>query len=277
MAMKMRLRLPCIRTLLAPQQRRHNSAYNARWLSDQKTRLGRLFFHGCTAAEVDEAGQILQDMTREWRRYIAGAEGYLISAERRGLYRLPVAWGDMRSESADEADEGRVRHVCHVNNVTYNRWAESARINWAWNLAKHVDPANNTRWSDLWTPRGLGLILRSINVDYKFPMEYPDKVTVYHKLGKIKDDSFGLDVIILSEKHQRVAARCLEDIVVYNYKPSDPTKKPGKAPIPGWMRDVFEETMQQQKEAAKAATNEMRKIGKRIDSVESRVLVRKEM
>lgn len=124
-------------------------------------------------------------------------------------------------------------------------------------------------------------------------MEYPDKVTVYHKLGKIKDDSFGLDVIsmsldarrgasgltfiVLSEKHQRVAARCLEDIVVYNYKPSDPTKKPGKAPIPGWMRDVFEETMQQQKEAAKAATNEMRKIGKRIDSVESRVLVRKEM
>jgi hypothetical protein len=26
-------------------------------------------------------------------------------------------------------------------------------------------------------------------------MEFPDKVTVYHKLGKVKEDSFGLDVI----------------------------------------------------------------------------------
>jgi acyl-CoA thioesterase FadM len=56
----------------------------------------------------------------------------------------------------------------HVNNVTYTRWAESARINWAWNIAKHVDPANNQKWSELWTPRSTGLILRSIKVDYKF-------------------------------------------------------------------------------------------------------------
>ena len=81
----------------------------------------------------------------------------------------------------------------------------------------------------------------------------------------------------MSEKHQRIAARCLEDIMVYNYKPSDPTVKPGKAPIPEWMRSVFKKTMQEQKEISEDATNEVRDIGKRIDSVESRVLAREEM
>jgi len=128
------------------------------------------------------------------------------------------------------------------------------------------------------------------------PMEYPDKVTVYHKLGRIKEDSFALDAIssyspprwravvggtdyvqVLSEKHQRVAARCFEDIVVYNYKPSDPAVKPGKAPIPEWMRSVFAETLREQKEAAEDATNEIRDIAERIASVEARVLARKEM
>jgi len=91
----LRPRLPPLLLRTLTPQRRHNSAHNAHWVSEAKTRLGRLFFHGCTTAETEEAGQILQDITREWRRYIAGAEGYLVSAERRGLYRLPVAWGDM--------------------------------------------------------------------------------------------------------------------------------------------------------------------------------------
>jgi hypothetical protein len=56
----------------------------------------------------------------------------------------------------------------HVNNVTYVRYAESARINWAYNYALHVDPENKDRWCELWTPRGDGLILRSMRTDYKF-------------------------------------------------------------------------------------------------------------
>lgn len=55
-----------------------------------------------------------------------------------------------------------------MNNVTYTRYAESARINWAWNYAVHIDPEHKKEWSELWTPRGEGLILRSIRTDYKF-------------------------------------------------------------------------------------------------------------
>ncbi|KAA8914287.1 thioesterase-like superfamily-domain-containing protein, partial [Sphaerosporella brunnea] len=232
----------------ATTQKRHNSTFNARWLSEQKLRLGRLFFHGTTTEETLEAGKILRTLTSDWRRFIAGAEGYLIDEKRR-----------------------------HVNNVTYTRWAESARINWAWNIARHVDPANSQKWSELWTPQGTGLILRSIKVDYKFPMEFPDKVTVYHKLADVKQDSFTLDVIILSEKHQRVAARCWEDIVVYNYKPSDAAQKPGKAPIPQFVQEVFDETLRQQKEVREDASEEIQEIQRQINNLEQRVLSRKEM
>ncbi|KAF8542870.1 thioesterase-like superfamily-domain-containing protein [Trichophaea hybrida] len=238
--------LPLIRIT----QRRHKSTHNACWLSEQKLRLGRLFFHGATSEETYEAGQLLSDLAQNWRRYVAGAEGYLIS---------------------DISSQG------HVNNVTYTRWAESARINWAWNLAKRLDPANHQKWSELWTPRGTGLILRSIKVDYKFPMEYPDRVSVYHKLRTAGEDHFLLDVIILSEKHQRVAARCMEDIVVYNYKPSGPEQMPGKAPIPPFMGKVFADTVREQTEASSSAREAMGKIDERIDALEKQVLARKEM
>jgi hypothetical protein len=55
-----------------------------------------------------------------------------------------------------------------VNNVTYTRYAESARMNWAWNYAVHIDPEHKKEWSELRTSRGDGLILRSIRTDYKF-------------------------------------------------------------------------------------------------------------
>lgn len=56
----------------------------------------------------------------------------------------------------------------HVNNVTYVRYAETARINFMRNLAVHVDPTHRKQWTELCSSTGIGLILRSIKVDYKF-------------------------------------------------------------------------------------------------------------
>jgi len=100
------------------------------------------------------------------------------------------------------------------------RWAESSRILWGLNYAQYIDPAHAEDWKELWTPKGLGLILKSIKVDYKFvghllftlphttkqnlnllfplqPVEWPDKVSVYHKLSAFSSDSFTLDVMSL--------------------------------------------------------------------------------
>jgi hypothetical protein len=49
----------------------------------------------------------------------------------------------------------------------YNRYAESARVNWTLNFAA-CDAAHKKQWMELITPKGIGLILRSITTDYKF-------------------------------------------------------------------------------------------------------------
>lgn len=58
--------------------------------------------------------------------------------------------------------------VGHVNNVMYNRYAESARVNWTLNFANVFDTAHRAEWRELMTPKSIGLILRSIRTDYKF-------------------------------------------------------------------------------------------------------------
>jgi hypothetical protein len=51
--------------------------------------------------------------------------------------------------------------------VMYNRYAESARVNWTLNFAAS-DPQHRAEWMELMTPKSVGLILRSIKTDYKF-------------------------------------------------------------------------------------------------------------
>jgi len=143
-----------------------------------------------------------------------------------------------------------------VNNVTYNRYAESARVIWGANYANHIDPLHKKEWSELSTAKGDGWILRSIRTDYKFPMTYPDKVSVYHKLQstpKEDADAVILDVLILSEKHRRPAARCVEDVVFYDYRRA---KKLTLAARP-FMFEVFQKTFELQEEAK--ATNSKRR------------------
>lgn len=50
---------------------------------------------GLKPPQVEEAGNILQRIARDWRELIAGSEGYLTDEQRRGLYRQRVAWGEM--------------------------------------------------------------------------------------------------------------------------------------------------------------------------------------
>lgn len=88
-------------------------------------------------------------------------------------------------------------------------------------------------------------------------MTWPDRVTVLHKLRSEptdETDSFILDVIILSERHQRPAARCVEDIVVYDYR------RGKKTPLKPFMLDQFRETFTLQ-EAAK------KKYGQRVGAL----------
>lgn len=155
-----------------------------------------------------------------------------------------------------------------MNNVTYIRYAESARINWVQNFASHIDPRHKKEWSELWTSKGDGLILRSMKTDYKFPMAWPDRISVYHKLRAAptaSTDSFILDVLILSERHQRPAARCVEDIVVYDYRLG------AKSPLRGFMVDKFRETFELQEESKMRNERRVTELLQRVQRLEREV------
>lgn len=92
-------------------------------------------------------------------------------------------------------------------------------------------------------------------------MIWPDRISVYHKLRSAPTattDSFILDVLILSEKHQRPAARCVEDIVVYDYR------RGRKSLLRDFMVEKFQETFELQEETRRR--NE-RKVGDLLDRV----------
>ncbi|CEN59764.1 hypothetical protein ASPCAL02208 [Aspergillus calidoustus] len=157
----------------------------------------------------------------------------------------------------------------HVNNVTYVRYAETARVYFTRNFALHIDPSHKTEWMNLVSNRGLGIILRSIKVDYKFPMQYPDKVTVYHKLVHDPSSSqstqfaFHLQVMILSEAKQRPAARCHEDLVTYDYKLGK------KAAIPPFLMKQLAETWKLQEQAKKHWQQRILDIEARVRKLET--------
>ena len=91
------------------------------------------------------------------------------------------------------------------------------------------------------------------------------RVTVLHKL-KTKPqsdaDHFILDVLILSEVHRRPAARCVEDIVVYDYK------KGKKSPLAPFVMDKFRETFDLQEQAKEKCGNRVRTILHRLRQLE---------
>ena len=76
-------------------------------------------------------------------------------------------------------------------------------------------------------------------------------------------DHFILDVLILSELHRRPAARCVEDIVVYDYKAAK------KAPLKPFMVEKFRETWQLQEQTKEAYGNKVNELIRRVEVLEN--------
>ena len=96
-------------------------------------------------------------------------------------------------------------------------------------------------------------------------MNWPDQISVYHKLSSpstSSTDSFILDVLILSERHQRVAARCVEDIVVYDYKHAN------KIPLRPFMLDQFKATWDAQEHTKSKNEFQVEQLVKQVRKLE---------
>jgi hypothetical protein len=97
------------------------------------------------------------------------------------------------------------------------------------------------------------------------PMMYPDHISVYHKLHSApgETDALLLDVVILSELHQRPAARLFEDCALYDYR------KGKKATMPPWMTDAFKETWRLQEEAKRVNSERVYGLLDKVRSLET--------
>ena len=68
----------------------------ARWLTDLRSRVGKIIMFGCSTAQVSELAVVARALANEWRQLTAGSEGYL-TGQRRGLEGQKVVWGEMDS------------------------------------------------------------------------------------------------------------------------------------------------------------------------------------
>lgn len=96
-------------------------------------------------------------------------------------------------------------------------------------------------------------------------MTFPDRVTVLHKLVTKPDytsDRFYLDVVMYSEQQRRPAAKCFEDIVVYDYQAGK------KTPLKPFMVDELRATydlQEQRKQEAEKKVAELQAFAQQVE------------
>lgn len=103
-------------------------------------------------------------------------------------------------------------------------------------------------------------------------MVSPDKISVYHKLShpphapssSHSPSSLHFDVVIFSEAKQRPAARCVEDVVVYDYKVGRKVSA-----LPGYMLDQLGRTWELQEEAKSVNKARIGEIEKQVRALET--------
>ncbi|KAL8288992.1 hypothetical protein RB597_000872 [Gaeumannomyces tritici] len=223
-----------------------------RWLSELRARIGRCVMFGCSRDQVSRAAVVVRALAAEWRDLTAGNLGFL-TGEGRGLQDHKILWGVMDAFQ-------------HVNNVTYLKYAEGSRVNWVTNFARNIDPANADQWRELMTPRAIGLIMKSITVDFKLPVTYPDTISVYTRLrepiGDSDSSSIKLECLVLSHRHRRAAAALREEMVTYDYRAA------ARAPVPGFARDVLADTWALQRWEQDRARARIAELGRLVDALE---------
>ncbi|KJR43984.1 thioesterase, partial [Candidatus Magnetoovum chiemensis] len=100
------------------------------------------------------------------------------------LIKMPISWADMNAAN-------------HVSNIVYFRYFEDARVH----LFDKIDFAQRDE------KRDIGIVLASISCKFKIPLVYPDTISIGTKISSIQEDRFTMQHLVLSHKHQKIAAQ----------------------------------------------------------------------
>ena len=124
-------------------------------------------------------------------------KGYTVVIE------FPVEWEDMDAFQ-------------HVNNIAYFRYFQKARIEYSMRTGLHKHKQET----------GIGPILRSSSCRYKYPLTYPDTVSVGVKVMNLQDDRFTMKYLLVSHRHQKIAAEGETETAMFNYNTGKKTVIP---------------------------------------------------
>lgn len=115
---------------------------------------------------------------------------------------IPVAWGEMDA-------------LGHVNNIVYFRYFESGRIAY-FRRVGFIATINQE----------VGPILGAINCKFKYPITFPDTVSVGVRTLDIEEDRLVMEHCVVSHAAQRIAAQGEGVIVAYDYRAKKKTMLP---------------------------------------------------
>ncbi|KAF8957109.1 HotDog domain-containing protein [Flammula alnicola] len=128
-----------------------------------------------------------------------------------------IVWGDQDSFQ-------------HVNNVRYIRFFESARIKWMMSLGEEL--GGPVRAKAMISGQGVSLILKSIDVQFRRPVTYPDTLLIgYRPLPPATDhdtSTFHVAASAYSLAQKAFVAHSKEALVWYDYdrlKKCDPGER----------------------------------------------------
>lgn len=136
------------------------------------------------------------------------------------IIELDVRWGDMDAFN-------------HVNNIIYLQYFESARIAYFEKLG----------FAEIGS---VGPILAWTDCKYKFPLTYPDTISIGAKVHSLEPDRFIQRYAVFSHRHQCIAAEGQGVIVAYDYQANQ------KTPIP---EEIKRRVYQLEKDLLRPAAN----------------------
>lgn len=117
---------------------------------------------------------------------------------------IPVAWGEMDA-------------LGHVNNIVYFRYFETGRAHYLRQVGFFAWESRNV---------AIGPILASIDCRFRYPLVYPDTITVGVRTVALGEDRFTVHHRIVSQTAGRIAAEGEGVIVAYDYEQTQKTRLP---------------------------------------------------
>ena len=127
------------------------------------------------------------------------------------IIEIPVQWGEMDAYG-------------HVNNTTFFRYFESARIAYL----------ERCGFIESYESHKIGAILHSTDCRFRHSLHHPDNVLVGARVIQIEEDRFTMAYVVVSRKRNEIVAEGTGIIVSFNYETRS------KAPLPQMVRDRIE-------------------------------------